>query len=95
MPTAQVKLDHGYKSLDWIVYLGNREEHLGMAHEAFGTKRSAYLPGTQVFFIIMYILRDPFQHTARFQDEGREDNATKVGAWSELGDDVHEHYTRC
>lgn len=34
MPAAQVKLDYGDESLDRIVYLGDREKHFGVAHEA-------------------------------------------------------------
>ena len=49
MPAAEVELDDRDKPVDRVFDLGDREEHLGMAHEAVrvfvsqppGTKRSA------------------------------------------------------
>lgn len=34
MPAAQIELDYGEESLGWVVDLGYREEHFGVAHEA-------------------------------------------------------------
>lgn len=33
MPPAQVELHHGDESLNGVVNLGNREQHLGVTHE--------------------------------------------------------------
>lgn len=34
MPSTQVELDHGHKSLDWIVNSAHGKESIGVGHEA-------------------------------------------------------------
>lgn len=34
MPPTQVELDYGYETLDGVIYVGNREQHFWVAHEA-------------------------------------------------------------
>lgn len=36
MPTTQIELDYGNETLDRVIYFGNMEEHLGVAHETMG-----------------------------------------------------------
>ena len=75
MPSTEVELHHGYKSLYWVVYLGHLEKGVGVCHEAGRVVRClAWLTAA------LHLLRYPFQHRSFFQDESGESNPREVGA---------------
>ncbi len=94
MPATQVELDHSDKSLNGVLDLGNRKQHLWVTHEAVLVRQ----PSNSTASAERYqkagagVLGDPFEHAARLQDEGREHHPAEVGARPQLGDDVGQDY---
>lgn len=94
MPAAQVEFDDGDEALGGVIDLGNGQQHLGMAHEACkrGSAGGRHHDGGGG--ATSHELGNPLQHASRLENEGRQDNAAQVGAWPQLGNDVHKDYTR-
>lgn len=61
VPTSQIELDYGNEALDRVIYFGNMEEHLGVAHETIGESvspnTSRYGDGRKHFVILSSMLR--------------------------------------
>ena len=70
VPAAEVEFDNGYESLQRIVDFGDRKEHFRVAHEAIIRKTGQQGPFAFPQGLPEHILGYPFQHAARFQDEG-------------------------
>lgn len=87
MPACEIELDDGEEALDGVVYGGDLEEHLGMAHEAGEGAVSARKARESRGSKLCYSL----QHTPGLEDEGGQDDAAQVGAGPQLGDDVGEN----
>jgi len=53
VPATQVELDHGCESLHRVLNVGDRQEHLGVAHEAADRVSSLLQPGRLLIYFVI------------------------------------------
>lgn len=88
MPAAQVELDHGDEPFNGVVNFRNGQQHLRVAHEA----ANCSLTVMSLIELWKTVLGNPFQHTARLQDERGKNHSAEIGAGPQLGYDMGQDW---
>ena len=81
MPTTEVELGHCDEALYGVFDLGQRQERLGVSHEAVqsvSVRRPTDRPEEEAS------LCDALQHRSRLEDEGGQCNSAQVGSGAQL-----------